>query len=49
MPEELEPPPAWECFADRVTDYISTHPECDLDDAIEALIWGEGDDDDRQH
>ena len=42
MGEELEPPPAWPCFADEVSAVMARHPEFDLDDAIEALIWGEG-------
>lgn len=49
MLEELDPPPAWHCLADDIEAVMSSHPEYDLDDAIEALIWGEGDDDDRKH
>jgi hypothetical protein len=40
MEPELEPPPSWPCFADEVAAVMSQHPEYDLEDAIEALIWG---------
>jgi len=35
-----EDPVDWPCLNDRVASYMAEHPECDLDDAIEALIWG---------
>ena len=44
---ELDPPPAWHCLADELEACLSEHPEFDLDDAIEALIWGMGDEDDE--
>lgn len=46
MDTDLEPPPAWECLQDRVSAFLESHPDFDLDDAIEALIWGEGDSED---
>lgn len=39
-----EPPPAWTCLEDRLAAFLESHPDCDLDDAIEALIWGEEND-----
>ena len=41
-------PPSWDCFADRVEAFLISHPDFDLDDAIEALIWGNGEDDEDQ-
>lgn len=43
----LEPTP-WNCFADRVDECLFRHPEFDLDDAIEALIWGMEEDNEDQ-
>lgn len=40
-------PAEWPCLDDRVTAYMAEHPECDLDDAIEALIWGTEEDDEN--
>ena len=37
---ELDLPPAWHCLADDLEAVMTSHPEYDLDDAIEALIWG---------
>jgi hypothetical protein len=41
----IEPPPPWPCFEDRLAAVLDEHPDYDLDDAIEALIWGEETDD----
>ena len=48
MEPELEPPPSWPCFADEVAAVMTSHPEFDLDDAIEALIWGMEEDNEDQ-
>lgn len=45
---ELDPPPAWPCLADEVEAVLTSHPEFDIDDAIEALIWGMEDEDEDQ-
>lgn len=36
----VEPAP-WPCLEDRLTAYLREHPQCDVDDALIALIWGE--------
>jgi hypothetical protein len=41
-------PADWPCLDDRVTAYMAEHPECDLDDAIEALIWGTEEDNENK-
>ena len=43
-----EPPPAWHCLADEVEAVLTSHPEFDIEDAIEALIWGEGENNEDQ-
>lgn len=40
-----EPPPAWTCLEDRLTAFLESHPDYDIDDALIALIWGEEEDD----
>ena len=45
---ELDPPPAWHCLADDIEECLTRHPEFDLDDAIEALIWGMEEDNEDQ-
>lgn len=45
---ELDPPPAWRCLADEVEAVLISHPEFDLEDAIEALIWGMEEDNERE-
>lgn len=40
MNPEIEPPPAWHCLADDIEACLNRHPEFDVEDAIEALIWG---------
>ena len=36
-----EDPAPWPCLEDRVVAFMEAHPELDdLNDAIEALIWG---------
>lgn len=35
-----EPPPPWACLEDRLAAFLAAHPDYDIDDAIEALIWG---------
>lgn len=45
MNEDIDPPPAWDCFADEVQSVLKRHPEFDLDDALFALIWGKEEDD----
>lgn len=41
-------PVAWPCLDDRLRSYLDEHPECDLDDALIALIWGEEEDDENE-
>jgi hypothetical protein len=41
----IDEPPPWPCFEDRLAAFLETHPDSDIDDAIEALIWGEETDD----
>lgn len=48
MEPELDPPPAWHCLADDIEACLTRHPEFDLDDAIEALIWGMEEDNEDQ-
>lgn len=36
----VEPPAPWPCLEDRLTAFLEAHPDYDLDDAVEALIWG---------
>lgn len=38
-------PAEWPCLDDRLQAYLNEHPDSNLDDAIEALIWGEETDD----
>jgi len=45
---ELDPPPPWHCLADDLEAVMTSHPEYDLDDAIEALIWGMEEDNEDQ-
>ena len=47
MNTDIEPPPTWGCFQDRITAYLETHPELDVDDAVEALIWGQENEDEH--
>jgi hypothetical protein len=42
MHTAVEPPAPWNCLEDRLTAFLESHPDYDLDDAIEALIWGYG-------
>jgi hypothetical protein len=35
-------------LSDRLAAYMAEHPECDLDDAMFALIWGEEEEDDAE-
>ena len=45
---EIEPPPAWFSLADMVEAYMSEHTDVDtIEDAIAAVIWGEGEDEDE--
>ena len=41
----VEQPAPWPCLEDRLTAFLETHPDYDTDEAIEALIWGEEEDD----
>lgn len=43
----VEPAP-WNCLEDRLTAFLESHPDYELDDAIEALIWGEETDDEDE-
>ena len=44
----VEQPAPWPCLEDRLTAFLETHPDYDTDDAIEALIWGEEEDDEDE-
>jgi hypothetical protein len=42
-------PADWPCLEDRVVAFMADHPELDdVNDVIEALIWGEETDDDDE-
>jgi len=41
----VDAPAPWLCLEDRLAAFLEDHPDYDMDDAIEALIWGEEEDD----
>lgn len=47
-PAVVDPPPPWVSLEDTLTAFLESHPEYDLNDAIEALIWGEREDDENE-
>ena len=47
-PSVIEPPPPWTSYDDILTAFLESHPEYDLNDAIEALIWGVETDDENK-
>jgi hypothetical protein len=42
-----EEPAPWSSFEDQLSAFLETHPDYDLDDAVAALIWGVGEDDEQ--
>ncbi len=41
-------PVDWPCMEDRLKAYLEQHPQCDVEDARFALIWGEENDDENE-
>lgn len=44
----VDPPAPWPSLEDRLTAFMERHPDFELDDAIEALIWGVEDEDEDE-